>query len=194
MPRGPAPLDRLLARFLAEVQRLGDRAIATGDYRRWADDFQRALVDYHLGAYFLGKDATDLSPAAERVLRTLIEQQLQFARVFGSERSELSDRAFLARSSLYAGALKATYSHAKWADWDLPFHPTEGCECIVNCQCHWDGQQLDRPVASFYWVLGENEHCPTCLQRWQDGKPYKIRRKNVTETNDRARGAARAAA
>lgn len=190
MPRRTPPLDVLLGHFLVEVERLGNRAIASGDYKRWADEFQAALVEYHLGAYFLGKGATDLSPAAEKVLRKLIEQQLQFARVFGSERSELSDRAFLARSSLYGGALKATYSQAKWADWALPFHPTENCACYTNCQCHWDGQQLDRPIATFYWVLAENEHCPTCLSRWNDGKPYKIRRNRVAETNDRARHAA----
>ncbi len=175
----PDPLPNLLTAFLAESERLGNQALASGDYDRWARDFQDALVAYHLGAYFLGKDDTQLSPEAAKVLDTLIGQQIAYAKKFGEQASALSDAAFLARSSLYGGALKATYSKAKWADWALPFHPTEGCECIVNCQCHWDGRNLDGPVGTFSWILGDNEHCPTCLDRWNDGKPYKIRRKTV---------------
>lgn len=190
----PDPLPNLLTSFLAEVDRLGQRALSSGDYDRWARDFQQALVDYHLGAYFLGKDDTQLSPEAARVLDTLISQQLAYAKRFGEQASALSDAAFLARSSLYGGALKTTYSKAKWSDWNLPFHPGENCECHVNCQCHWDGRNLSGRVGTFYWILGDNEHCPTCLQRWNEGRPYRIRRKRVTETNDRAGDRAAAAA
>jgi len=189
------PLAPLMTRFLAEAQRLGDRALASGDYARWAEDFQQQLVDYHLAAYFLGKDESQLSKAAEKVLTKLIDQQLAYAKKFGDVAGSLSDAAFLARSSLYGGALKATYSRAKWANWPLPFHPTERCECMANCQCHWAGANLDQAKGNgdFTWKVGHDAiQCPTCQLR-HENNPYLIRGgKYVTQANTRARHAAAA--
>lgn len=184
------PLAPLMTRFLAEVARLGERALSSGDYQTWARDFQQQLVDYHLASYFLGKDESQLSPLAEKVLTTLIGQQIAYAKRFGAEAGALSDAAFLARSSLYGGALKATYSRAKWAGWPLPFHPTEKCECMVNCQCHWEGRNLDQAKGNgdFTWKVGQDAiQCPTCQLRYENN-PYLIRKgRYVAQTQSRAR-------
>lgn len=184
------PLSPLMERFLAEVTRLGETALRTGDYTRWATDFQQQLIDYHLASYFLGKDESQLSPAAEKVLAALIETQLAYAKKFGAIAGDLSDALFLARSSLYAGGLKATYYRAKYAEWDLPFVPTERCACIVNCTCRIRVDDQGGGRGLMFWVLGESEHCPTCLNRKADS-PYRVRRAaNVTQAHDRARHAA----
>lgn len=189
------PLALLMERFLAEVARLGETALRTGNYARWASDFQQQLVDYHLASYFLGKDESQLSSAAEKILNKLIGQQITYAKKFGALAGSLSDDMFLARSSLYAGALKAAYSRAKWANWPLPFHPTEKCECMVNCQCHWEGQSLDSTKGNgdFVWKVGQDAiQCPTCQLR-HEGNPYLIRGgKYVFQAHTRARHAAAA--
>jgi hypothetical protein len=184
------PLAPLMARFLAEADRLGRRALASGNYQAWARDFQQQLIDYHLASYFLGKSAAQLSPEAERILTRLIDQQLAYVKKFGGAAGDLSDAMFLARSSLYAGALKATYYRAKYSDWVLPFVPTEKCECMVNCTCMIRVDDLGGGRGLMYWILGDNEHCPTCLNRKADS-PFRVRRAaDVSQTHPGARHSA----
>lgn len=177
-------LRRLLEAALRDINALTARLVAgTISPSEWHNALATLLGEWHTAAYLLGRDVQDLSPAARDYLLRTLGDQVDHMNGFTDdvEAGRLSDAQIKARAALYAGPLKATWSRAKWWDWPLPFHPADGeTECLVNCGCRWEGKDLDveQLDGDFYWILGQfphAEHCPGCVERYDKGKPYKVR-------------------
>ena len=164
-------------------------ALPAVDDPRWSEKMREVITRGHLAAWMKGTSERlgvpldspllsqqRLSRAERAEIRDLVEAQLKYLEGFVSARPELSDAATAARSELYAGALSGTYSKARWGDWELPFHPTEGSECITNCHCHWEVTG-DGATGTAIWHLGANErHCVTCPSR-ASNSPYSVKRR-----------------
>lgn len=113
-----------------------------------------------------------LSRAERKEVDSQIAQQLKYWRAFADE-GQVND----ARAAMYGRATRETYSKARWGDWDLPFHPCEGTECLTNCRCHWTVDDHGDGTGSATWHLGATErHCTTCPSRASDS-PYDVRRR-----------------
>lgn len=171
-------LRRLIASFLERADVLMD-GVLVGQITpaQWERAFGKLLVEHHLAAYFTGRNTQYLTPESDRVLGRLMQEQLDYLRGFAAAREGLSEAQQRARAALYGGALKATYSRARWWEWPLPFYPTVGTECQTNCRCRWEARIISEEEldADFYWRMGPVEHCSTCITRAMDN-PYQIRK------------------
>lgn len=168
---------------------LGDIAQSVEAYRSndlplptWRRAMAETIGDGHRAAFLLGADTREVSPQARDFLARVIADQLGYLKGFAADvkAGKVSESLMAARAALYAGALKGTFSRAKWWDWTLPFHPTVDCICLTVCGCHWEGRDLDQENldGDFYWILTPHphtDHCPTCIERYNKGKPYLIR-------------------
>ena len=173
-----ALLERVLADIAASVDAyLGQRL----SRHEWARQMARTIGDGHRDAYRLGTGTKDMDPAARAYLAQTIAAQVKYLTGFAQDlrREDMSAALMKARAALYAGALKATYYRAKYWQWDLPFVPTEGSECMVNCTCSIDVTEAGDDTGLMAWTLGEHAHaetCPTCLNR-ADDSPFTVRKR-----------------
>jgi hypothetical protein len=179
----PAPLAHLVDGLRGDIGRLTDRIVAGQiSATQWHNGVLRELTDYHTAAYLAGtaqrlgvREGTallnkgNLSQAERRDIRAQLTKQATYLSRFTDlvEAGDLSPAELRARAASYAGSVKSTYWQARTGA-DLPFQPSEGCECGPNCQCSW--QERD---GGWWWQLGhvKTRHCETCLER-ADGSPY----------------------
>ena len=175
-------LRALLERVLADIARSVDAYLGQRLSRHeWARQMARTIGDGHRDAYRLGAGVKDMSPEARAFLASAIADQVKYLTGFSQDvRSEHMTPALMkARAALYAGALKGTYYRARFWPWDLPFVPTEGSECMVNCTCTIDVTDAGDGTGLMAWTLGEHAHaetCPTCLNR-ADDSPFTVRKR-----------------
>ena len=178
-------LRALLERVLADIARSVDAYLGQRLSRHeWARQMARTIGDGHRDAYRLGAGVKDMSPEARAFLASAIADQVKYLTGFSQDvRSEHMTPALMkARAALYAGALKGTYYRARFWPWDLPFVPTEGSECMVNCTCTIDVTEAGDGTGLMAWTLGEHAHaetCPTCLDR-ADKSPFSVKKRKVT--------------
>lgn len=177
------PTDLLRLAALASTA-ISDAADA-GDW----DEGEKLIRRAHRAAYLAGLSERlgvpldsallserRLSRAERREVEAMIEAELKYWRAFDDAAGELSDEAIAARAAMYGRATRGTYSKARWGDWQLPFHPTQGSECMSNCLCHWEVEDTGDGAGRATWHLGATErHCETCPKRAQDS-PYSVRR------------------
>lgn len=115
-----------------------------------------------------------LSRAERNEVDRLIADQLAYWRKFDDAADEMTEAAIAARAAMYGRATRGTYSIARWGDWDLPFHPTQGSECMSNCLCSWEVTDQGDGQGLATWHLGASErHCTTCPTRAQNS-PYSV--------------------
>ena len=178
-------LRALLERVLADIARSADAYLGQRLSRHeWARQMARTIGDGHRDAYRLGRDTKDMDPAARAFLAQAIADQVTYLTGFSQDlrREDMSAALMKARAALYAGALKGTYYRARFWPWDLPFVPTEGSECMVNCTCTIDVTEAGDGTGLMAWTLGEHAHaetCPTCLDR-ADKSPFSVKKRKVT--------------
>ena len=87
--------------------------------------------------------------------------------------------AMNARAQMYVKSLQEIYTRIITLQLGiprLPFYPKQQTRCLTNCLCRWEFRQR-KGVGNYdcYWVLGEAEHCPTCLARADAARPLKVR-------------------
>ena len=175
-------LRDLLERVLADIAHSVDAYLGQRISRHeWARQMARTIGDGHRDAYRLGTGTKDMDPAARAYLARVVADQVKYLTGFSQDlrREDMSAALMKARAALYAGALKATYYRAKYWQWDLPFVPTEGSECMVNCTCSIDVTEAGDDTGLMAWMLGEHAHaetCPTCLNR-ADDSPFTVRKR-----------------
>jgi len=175
-------LRDLLERVLADIAHSVDAYLGQRISRHeWARQMARTIGDGHRDAYRLGTGTKDMDPAARAYLARVVADQVKYLTGFSQDlrREDMSAALMKARAALYAGALKATYYRAKYWQWDLPFVPTEGSECMVNCTCSIDVTEAGDDTGLMAWTLGEHAHaetCPTCLNR-ADDSPFTVRKR-----------------
>lgn len=164
-------------------------ALPAPDAPDWEAKMRSVITRGHLAAWMAGTaerlgvkpnspllSEKRLSRAERAEIKAIVEKQLTYLKGFVEARGDMSDAAIAARAQMYSGAVRGSYSAARWGDIPLPFQPTEGSECLTNCRCSWDIQQLDGDGNyDAYWRFGDTEkHCATCPER-EAASPYRIR-------------------
>ena len=94
------------------------------------------------------------------------------------EAGELSQAQITVRLKMYINSASEAFWRAFARDIpiDLPHYPGDGSTaCLTNCQCRWDIQFVPGVGYNCYWILGEAEHCPDCVENAARWNPYRIR-------------------
>ncbi len=108
-----------------------------------------------------------LSKAERSVIKAVVQKQLDYLKGFVAAAPNMSEAQIKARATLYAGAVKGTFSQTRYPS--LPFHPADGgTPCLTNCKCSWN----DQGGGVYLWTLHADEHCSGCVTR-QSGNPYR---------------------
>lgn len=187
----PADLLKLDALTRVAIREATGKFISSGNIDAWERSMQQAITRGHTAAALAGIaerlnipldenliSARRLSRAERQEIKQAVSKQLEYLRGFVDDvRAEkLSPAVIKARADLYGGATRETYSEARWFGIPLPFMPTQGSECMVNCRCRWDVEKLaGEGNYDAYWRLGQAEqHCTTCPSR-AAASPYRIR-------------------
>lgn len=162
-------LRRILALLLDGIDAAAS-GVASG--RLNADQFQaemvRRLFEGHVAAWLVGNDATTVSPGAQRIINDAVKAQIDYLNAFADEIAATGwQDKYAARARLYAGSIKPIYSIGRSFGLDLPYHPTQGSECMVNCGCWWriDWLNQEELDADCTWIRGKDDSCPTCIAR-----------------------------
>ena len=166
------PVSRLIAALEGELDHQVNGLISGRlSPAEWHNAVLQELADHHTAALMLGRHTDRLDDAGRQmVLRTLADQAGYLGGLTDAiEAGELSDARIRSRTQAYAGSIKGSYFEGATDGADLPFYPTQDCECGNHCQCSWQ----ERRPGEWYWVLGivATSHCPTCVLR-ADGSPY----------------------
>lgn len=187
----PADLLKLDALTRTAIRSATDAYLAGGSIDTWQRSMQQAITRGHTASTLAGiaerlnipldKDLISekrLSRAERAEIKAAVAKQLEYLRGFVEDvqAGKLSEKQVRARADLYSGAVRETYSQARWLGIPLPFMPTQGSECKVNCRCRWDVVKLDGDGNyDAYWRMGATEqHCTTCPSR-AAASPYQIR-------------------
>jgi hypothetical protein len=166
----PSPLDKLVALAATQIAQIH----AAPGSAAWVRAMEAALVKAHTAAGMVGisqrtgVEPRGLSKAERADIKRAVAEQLPYLQRFAKDAGDMTPEAVAARAAMYASAIKATYGEARYPG--LPFYPTQGSECMVNCKCSWrdDGQ------GAYTWVLSAAEHCTTCKSR-AEGSPYQAK-------------------
>lgn len=180
---------RLIAMTRVELEGVALQYVKNPDPDVFEAEMRRVLTRAHSAAalsgagerslgsrirVFLAKVlTTKLLPAEDKALiRSVMKEQFEYLRGFKEVLADLSPAQVVVRAQSYAGAVRATYSRARWSGLDLPFHPGDGgTRCLGNCKCRWrvEGNKA-------YWELGGAErHCSDCPARAANS-PYEVSR------------------
>ena len=177
----PQPaLDRLVRR-LSLLIGTATRALESNVVRvsEWEEEISRQLARYHSAAYLAGAKADDLTPAARTAVQRDLRTQLDFLSQFAVEIQDAAEwqAGWNARAEMYAKSIKTPYWRGATQMLPLPAMPADGSnQCLTNCGCAWDVQQLDgNGNYDAYWIRGKNDSCQTCMQRAQEWAPLRIR-------------------
>ena len=170
------PADTLTTLALDALKGATGALLRGGSSAAWLRAMQAALVKAHTAAFMAGQaerlgvnvsTLKGLSRAERDDIKQQVAAQLDYLRGFAGALDGLSEAQIAARAALYAGAVRTTYSRARYPK--LPFYPGEGTECKGQCKCSWQ----DNGDGSYTWVLGASEHCATCQGR-AGGSPYRV--------------------
>ena len=170
------PADTLATLALDALKGATSALLRGGSSAAWLRAMQAALVKAHTAAFMAGQaerlgvnvsTLKGLSRAERDDIKQQVAAQLDYLRGFAGALDGLSEAQIAARAALYAGAVRTTYSRARYPK--LPFYPGEGTECKGQCKCSWQ----DNGDGSYTWVLGASEHCATCQGR-AGGSPYRV--------------------
>lgn len=147
---------------------------------QWEEEIIRQLARYHSAAYLAGAKADDLTPAARTAVQRDVRTQLDFLSQFALEIQEAAEwqAGWSARAEMYARSIQTPYWRGATRLLPLPAMPGDGTsQCLTNCKCGWDIQQLDgENNYDCYWRMGGAErHCQTCPQRAEEWAPLRIR-------------------
>lgn len=176
------PADRLAALTAASIAEATRGYLRSGDLRRWERAMVETITRGHSAAAIAGTaerlgttpgsallNERNLSRAERAAIRERVAGQLPYLRRFAEEAGALSEAQFAARAALYAGAVRATFSEARWYGKGLPAHPGDGStECLTQCGCAWAERD-----GGMYWERGKNDSCPTCISREGTWRPWR---------------------
>lgn len=170
----PTDISKLQSIITESVGELATR-YATNP-ARFVREMEAVITRAHTAATIGGiQDRTRITPKglsrAERAeLQAAIVAQRPYLKGFVDDirKGGMDTEQIKRRAELYAGPVRATYSKSRFPG--LPAHPADGStECLAWCKCSW----LERD-GKFYWTLGAAEHCPTCLTRASEWRPYRV--------------------
>lgn len=174
----PRALRRLLGQVRRAVEAMTDTLEAgelTAD--QWRDSMADTLTRAYPTAYKTGAGSPP-DPAADKLLVQQVAAQLKYLDRFTVEIKSGPEwqAGWNSRAAMYAEGIKVPYWQGATKVLPLPAMPGEGSQCLTNCGCIWDVQQLDGDGNwDATWRLGASENCQTCVQRASDWAPLKIR-------------------
>lgn len=146
----------------------------------WHNEMVELLRVGYTAAYMAGRETTEVSPAAQRMLSRLVGGQVDYLNRFLDEieASEWNDATMRPRAQMYGKSTRQGFERGLTYGLDLPQVPGDGkTECLTNCKCslrvRWiDEEELDADV---YWLLGSAEHCESCVRLSKEWRPLRIR-------------------
>lgn len=176
-PKVPTTLVRLLEQLTTTLAEEGT------DEETWEDAFAEALARYHLAAYAhgAGLNVHQLTPQDHKLVQAVVDRQKEYLQGFKQAFSEgrYADRTPVAlhRADMYADATLGTWWMGHTRGWPLPAWPGDGTtQCKTRCRCSWNISQLSGDGnADATWLLGNADHCQTCMQRSEEWAPLHIR-------------------
>lgn len=176
----PGPLPWLIRRLTRLITEATDALEARypGGVAAWQEELSRQLARYHAASYLAGSGATALTPAAQAAVAGDVAAQLrwlgQFALTIKS--GQAWERSWNARAAMYAQSIKTPYWRGATQMLPLPAMPAQGTQCLTNCGCAWEVQQLDgEGNYDATWVRGKDDSCQTCVERAMSWAPVRIR-------------------
>lgn len=144
----------------------------------WQAEISRQLARYHAAALMAGAGVDTLTkPMSVAVTQDLATQLKYFAK-FGVEIQDAAQwqAGWNSRAELYAKSIKTPFARGQTKMLPLPAMPAQGTQCLTNCGCQWEIDELDgEGNADAYWRRSKDDSCQTCIQREQDWSPVKIR-------------------
>lgn len=187
-------LDRVLGR--GEVQAISETRTSTAspemdllagalssgqlDVGAWETSMREAIKAEYVQQYMLGRGGLgNMTQADWGSIGGMIADQYRYLDGFAAEvaAGNLSEAQIAMRSRMYINSAREAFWRARqrakgWPK--LPAYPGDGTsECLTNCRCSWDV----RTVQDYWeatWLLGEAEHCGTCLERAAKWDPLKL--------------------
>lgn len=176
----PTPLAWLmqrLSRLIGTATDALERQYPAGT-DAWEAEVARQLARYHGAAMLAGADVAALTPAMRTAVTRDLAIQLAFLRQFGvAVRSGKQwERGYQARAAMYARSIQVPYWQGATKLLPLPAMPAEGTQCLTNCKCQWEVQQLEGDGNyDAYWRRAADDSCQVCRQREQEWSPVRIR-------------------
>lgn len=177
----PRPLRWLIGELLDAIGNLtGDLARNVLGLDVWLPQMERELAKHAAAAYMAGKGSEALDEAALDKLAGQVGTQLGFLRNFAVEMvaDDQFQEGYQARAESYAASIKEPYWEGMTEVLPLPAMPTQGTQCLTNCNCRWRIVPLDKAAGDYdaYWELENgSDHCQTCLERAEQWNPIRIR-------------------
>lgn len=150
----------------------------------WQAEFERFLIRYHQAAYMVGQRAPDMTNLDFRNVEGYVGVQLEFLDNFRFviQSAEEFVNGWMARAEMYASGIKKSYWKGFTKVLPLPAMPAEGTQCLENCGCAWEIDEIDEDKGDYdaYWVRGKRDSCQTCLERAAQWSPLEIRGGDLT--------------
>lgn len=176
----PAPLQWLLNRLTRLIQTATDALEQQypNGVEAWQQEVARQLARYHAAAMLVGAGVDTLDTPMTVAVTQDLAAQLRWLEKFGVEIQEGDqwERGWSYRAASYANSLKIPFWRGQTHIWPLPAMPAQGTQCMGNCGCNWEIDELDgEGNADAYWRRAKDDSCATCIQRETDWSPVKIR-------------------
>jgi hypothetical protein len=154
---------------------------------QWEEQMKTMVKELHTSTATIGKGGwenmtqSDWGRAGAEI-RAQYRYLHGFAEKVATDSDTMSLKAIQARAHMYGNASKYTAVLMQAGDLSggtkrhptgfdkLPFLPGDGSsECITNCKCQWVLTVVDKTktvqLIQAVWVLGDAEHCKTCIER-----------------------------
>lgn len=187
--KAQAQLAAYQAKFNTRVNELGDQlarqAITPREFRGQMLTEIRYLIltGTAIGAGGVGKlTPDDLGRVDARVKEQARYLDNWIAQIERQPAEARSAAQLQMRARMYGGAgglaLEETQDKTAFREFpNLPVYPKDRTLCRNNCKCRWSWRNVNRESgdADVYYVLGDAEHCETCVKRAAAFKPLKIR-------------------
>jgi len=157
-------------------------ALSSGqlDVGAWETSMREAIKAEYIQQYLLGRGGLEnMTQQDWGSVGGMIADQYRYLDGFAVEvaAGNLSEAQIAMRARMYINSANEAYWRAtqRAKGWPtLPAYPGDGTsECLTNCRCFWDV----RAVEDYWeatWLLGEAEHCATCLERAAMWNPLRL--------------------
>ncbi len=174
-------LQKIGAHLLDRMDALTDDLLSgTLTLRQYREAVARAVLTDSSAAYMLAANTKLLTLADQRTIVDSHKFQLEHLDGFVADiengRYADSETGLRARARLYAGSVVGAFWQGSSRDWDVPFVPGVGTQCMGNCKCTTQIEPQSETTALYYYRLGTERNCTTCPPR-AAGSPYTITRR-----------------